>query len=61
MILSVILHSAFCILHSAICPYNIPMESKSPHVPLTTTERIAWIILILSLLVGFGMTAFAPT
>jgi len=37
------------------------MDTKPPRTPLTATERIAWVILLLSLLVGFGMTALAPT
>jgi hypothetical protein len=37
------------------------MDPIPPKQRLTTTERIAWAMLIVSLLVGFGMTAFAPT
>jgi hypothetical protein len=37
------------------------MDVKPPPKPPTTTERIAWAMLIVSLLIGFGMTAFAPT
>ena len=37
------------------------MEVPSPKQPLTTTERVAWVLLIVSLIVGFGMTACAPT
>ncbi len=36
------------------------METKPSKEPLTTTERFAWVLLIISLLIGFGMTAFAP-
>jgi hypothetical protein len=49
---------AFSLLPSAL---NIPSMLDKPPTPLTTTERLAWIILILSLVVGFGMTGFAPT
>jgi len=35
-----------------------PTPPKQPHA---TTERIAWAMLVISLIVGFGMTAFAPT
>jgi hypothetical protein len=30
-------------------------------LPFTTTEGIAWAVLVLCMIVGFGMTAFAPT
>jgi hypothetical protein len=40
--------------------YNIGMKETQSRVPLTTSEKVGWVLLIISLLVGFGMTAFAP-
>ncbi len=34
------------------------MNEEKPHN--TAVEIIGWILLVVSLLVGFGMTAFAP-
>ena len=36
-------------------------DTTPPKQSITTTERVAWMILIVSLIVGFGMTAVAPT
>jgi hypothetical protein len=37
------------------------MNAALPKPPPTAAERFAWVMLIVSLIVGFGMTAFAPT
>jgi hypothetical protein len=51
------------VLAKKIIAYYSPSggDATPPKQRSTTTERIAWAILIVSLLIGFGMTAFAPT